>query len=128
MPTLPRHLVTGNNAETHALSYLVQQGLSLVESNYRCRPGEIDLVMKENGTLVFVEVRYRADQSYGGGLESIDARKQRKLRAAAMHYLQQRHGSMEVDCRFDVVLISGSLDNDKDNTGGVELDWIPNAL
>lgn len=124
MPELPDHLVTGNNAEARALSYLVQQGLTLVETNYRCRPGEIDLVMNENGTLVFVEVRYRADQSYGGALESIDARKQRKLRAAAMHYLQQRHGSMEVPCRFDVVLVSGSLDTDS----GVELDWIPNAL
>lgn len=128
MHDLPDHLVAGNNAEGHALSYLIQHGLTRIESNYRCPPGEIDLVMNDNGTVVFVEVRYRADESYGGALESIDARKQRKLRAAAMHYLQQRHGTMEVPCRFDVVLVSGSLDTASNETGGVELDWIPNAL
>lgn len=128
MHDLPDHLVAGNNAEAHALSYLIQHGMTLIESNYRCPPGEIDLVMNDNGTVVFVEVRYRAGDSYGGALESIDARKRHKLRAAAKHYLQQRHATMEVPCRFDVVLVSGSLDTAHNEAGGVELDWIPNAL
>lgn len=79
--------------------------------------------MRENAVIVFVEVRYRKDQRYGGALESIDHRKQRRLRAAAEHYLQRRHGSAEVPCRFDVVLITGSPDD-----GRKQIDWIRDAL
>lgn len=79
--------------------------------------------MREEGVIVFVEVRYRKDQRYGGALESIDHRKQRRLRAAAEHYLQRRHRSADVACRFDVVLITGSPDD-----GDKQVDWIQNAL
>jgi len=98
--------------------------MTFVEANYRCPPGEIDLIMKADPKLIFVEVRYRAHESYGGALESIDARKRRKLRAAASHYLQSRHGTMEIDCRFDVVLVAG-IDAAAPNA---QVDWIPNAL
>jgi len=126
---MAEHLVKGDKAEAHARGYLLRQGLTLVEANYRCPPGEIDLIMDEHGTLVFVEVRYRTHQSYGGALESIDGRKQRKLRAAATHYLQQRHGRLEVPCRFDVILVSRAGGAAADaGTDDLEVDWIPNAL
>ncbi len=79
--------------------------------------------MREDSTVVFVEVRFRKDRSYGGALESIDFRKQRRLRAAAEHYLQRRYGTTEVSCRFDVVLITGQPDGDDE-----QVDWIQNAL
>lgn len=79
--------------------------------------------MRENSTVVFVEVRFRKDHGYGGALESIDFRKQRRLRAAAEHYLQRRYGTTETPCRFDVVLITGQPDG-----GDEQVDWIQNAL
>ena len=120
-----RHLLDGENAEQRARQYLQRRGLAFVEANYRCPPGEIDLVMSDGPTIVFVEVRYRRNQSYGGALESIDARKQRKLRSAAQHYLQRRHGKLEVPCRVDVVLVSGNIDDANDDQN---MEWIPNAL
>lgn len=119
------HLFKGRNAEHRARGYLESQGLVFIEANYRCPPGEIDLVMRDGTTVVFVEVRYRNDQRYGGALESIDFRKQRKLRATAQHYLQRRHRSAEVPCRIDVVLVSGPLGR---SANGPRLEWIPNAV
>jgi putative endonuclease len=80
--------------------------------------------MNESSVTVFVEVRYRQDHSYGGALESIDARKQYKLRCAAEHYLLNRHGTTEIACRFDVILITGTPAGGKDE----QIDWIQNAL
>ena len=79
--------------------------------------------MRENSVVVFVEVRYRENQRYGGALESIDPRKQQRLRTAAEHYLQRRYGASEPPCRFDVVLITGTPDG-----GDEQIDWIQNAL
>jgi len=118
----PRHLVKGRDAESRARRHLERAGLAFVEGNYRCQPGELDLIMREDSVTVFVEVRYRADRSYGGALESIDHRKQSRLRAAAEYYLLDRYGTDNVDCRFDVVLITGPVD------GGGDIDWIKNAV
>jgi len=106
----------GLEAEELAFEYLRSQGLTAVERNYRCRLGEIDLIMRDGETLVFVEVRMRASSNFGGALESIDARKQRKLLSAARHYI----GALgkTPNCRFDAVLLNG------DN----HIDWIPNAF
>ena len=82
-------LTGGAQAEQAAAAYLVKRGLQLVEKNYRCRFGEIDLIMRAGVTLVFVEVRSRSSRAFGGAAASIDARKQRKLIAAAQHYLAQ---------------------------------------
>lgn len=123
------HLRRGEHAEHQARQYLESHGLTFVESNYRCPPGEIDLIMSDRHTIVFVEVRYRKDQSHGGALESIDARKQHKLRAAALHYLQHRHGTAEVPCRIDVVLVSGNIDPPRRKTDGdADVDWIADAI
>ena len=115
----PRNLVNGREAENRARRYLEKKGLSLVETNYRCQVGEIDLIMRDGSMIIFVEVRYRKDHRY----ESIDSRKQRKLRAAAEHYLQNRRGAANAPCRIDVVLVSGPMDD-----GNPQIDWIPDAM
>ncbi len=106
----------GLEAEEMAFDYLRRQGMTAVERNYRCRFGEIDLIMREGQTLVFVEVRMRASNAFGGAEESIDARKQRKLLATARHYMGAQ-GTIP-DCRFDAVLLNGDSD----------IQWIRNAF
>lgn len=91
----------GRDAETRATRFLTGHGLTLVTRNYRCRGGEIDLVMRDGRQLVFVEVRYRSHSGYGGALASIDPRKRRRLIIAAQHYLL--HSGWQGPCRFDVV-------------------------
>jgi len=80
---------TGNRAEATACDYLQRQGLKLVERNYLCKRGEIDLIMRDGQDTVFVEVRYRRSDRFGSSAESVDWRKQAKLLATAEHYLQQ---------------------------------------
>ena len=78
----------GQRAEARAQAYLERQGLALVVRNYRCKGGEIDLVMRApDGTLVFVEVRARRGHAYGGAAASVTAQKQRRILQAANHYL-----------------------------------------
>lgn len=97
----------GSRYEHIAAAYLIQQGYQIVERNYRVRQGEIDLVAREGGYLVFVEVKYRADSRQGMPAEAVDARKQRKLRQVASVYLYRNGLSEETPCRFDVVAILG---------------------
>ncbi|WP_455385256.1 YraN family protein [Acidihalobacter prosperus] len=96
----------GRAAERLALDYLRRRGLRLREANYRCRAGEIDLVMSDGDSLVFVEVRQRSNPRFGGAAASVDAVKQRKLIATARHYLQA-HGA-DSPARFDVVAIDAT--------------------
>lgn len=124
--TLPGHLLKGRRAESRARRYLEGRGLDFIEANYRCRSGEIDLIMDDDGALVFVEVRYRRNRDFGGALESIDAGKQRRLRTAAAHYLQYRRQDVEPACRFDVVLITGDAGGNHGGDAGI--DWIRNAF
>ncbi len=95
----------GQAAEERALALLQQAGLRLVTRNFRTRRGEIDLVMRDGNTLVFVEVRYRSHRGFGGALLSIDRHKRRRLIAAASAYLQQY--ASRSPARFDVVAING---------------------
>lgn len=96
----------GGPDESLAAAFLEHQGLKILERNYRCRFGEIDIVATGGAALVFVEVRARRSSDYGGAAGSITAAKRRRLVAAARHYLAA-HGSQRA-CRFDVVLIQGS--------------------
>ena len=100
----------GDDAESLALAWLQRQGLVLVQRNYRLAGGphvrgaEIDLILRErDGTLVFVEVRARADARHGGALASVDARKQQRIVRAAQHYLLRL--PVLPPCRFDVVAV-----------------------
>jgi putative endonuclease len=108
---------SGSAAEEAAARFLAQHGLELLHRNYRCRFGEIDLILRDGRTLVFVEVRYRGSKSFGGAAESITAAKREKLLRAARHYMaeQQRFPA----CRFDAVLIDGGHDN---------VEWVKNAF
>src|SRR5689334_9820043 len=94
---------TGAAAEEQALRFLLGHGLTLKERNYRCRLGEIDLVLMQGQTLVFVEVRMRRNRAFGGAAESITPKKRARLVAAARHYLAGRQPLPP--CRFDAVLI-----------------------
>lgn len=107
----------GLEAEKIAATYLQHQGLVLVCNNYQCRFGEIDLIMRDGKTLVFIEVRMRKNERFGGAAASITPAKQKKLQRTAEHYLQQ-HGNSA--CRFDAVLMS---------TADTEhIEWIRNAF
>ena len=94
----------GAAAEESAARYLTGRGLRVVERNFRVRGGEIDLICRDGGTVVFVEVRLRRRYDYGGAAASITAAKQAKIVMAARHWLA-RHG--EYPCRFDCVLLDG---------------------
>ncbi|HTD91092.1 MAG TPA: YraN family protein [Burkholderiales bacterium] len=107
----------GQNAEARAARYLEAQGLKIVERNYRCRYGEIDLIMQEGITLVFVEVRARSSTAFGGAAASITAAKREKLMRTASHYLSSIRRTPR--CRFDAVLMTSE-------TGPVE--WIRGAF
>ncbi len=97
--------VNGAEAERRAEAFLERHNLVLLQRNYRCRFGEIDLIMREGATLVFVEVRMRASRNCGGAGESITERKRTKLIYTARHYLSSL--KREPPCRFDAVLLSG---------------------
>lgn len=111
----------GKDAENRACAYLEKQGLHLLTHNYRSRPGEIDLIMQDQDSLVFVEVRYRRRQDFGSGAESVDRRKQSKLIACAQHYVQAHPKIADQPCRFDVVSIDGQ-------NGDGPIQWIQNAF
>lgn len=98
--------VDGGAAEEQAARFLAARGLAIVGRNFRTRLGEIDLIARDGATLVFVEVRRRASSaSFGGAAGSIDARKRRRLEAAARLYLARLQA--EPACRFDVVALQG---------------------
>lgn len=116
----PAHLVRGETGEALAAAWLIRHGLRSLARNFRCRLGEIDLVMRDGDTLVFVEVRCRRDCGYGSALESVTAGKQARLIRAAAVYLQQ-HGDT-LPCRFDVVGIAPGPD------GQPVYDWVRDAF
>ena len=93
----------GRDAERFACHYLQKQGLILLEQNFNCRVGEIDLIMKDSKRLVFVEVRLRNHPHYGGALCSVDKRKQLKIQKTAAVYLKMKNFKPQPSCRFDVV-------------------------
>ncbi len=108
----------GAQAEQLAAQHLQRQGLKLVVKNYRSRFGEIDLIMQDGETVVFIEVRLRRNASFGGAAASIDARKQKRIISTAQQYLA---GLARVPtCRFDAVLL--------DDAQGCDMQWIKNAF
>ncbi len=95
----------GAAAEALAESFLRAHGLAVLERNFRCRGGEIDLIVRDGEVLVFVEVRLRGNARFGGAGASIDRRKAGRIRLAAQFYLAQQ--ASEPPCRFDAVLLDG---------------------
>ncbi len=113
-------IAIGKQTEQLARRYLQHNGLLHKESNYRCRQGEIDLIMEDGNTLVFVEVRYRKSAHFGSAAETVDARKQNRLVNSAQHYLASRN-KRNMACRFDVISMSGPLT-------AIQIDWITDAF
>jgi putative endonuclease len=112
----------GREAEAFALQHLQRHGLSLITQNWLCKRGELDLVMLDGDTVVFVEVRYRRHAGWGGALESVDFRKREKLVRAAQFFLQKESRWANSPCRFDVVAINGDPGN------APALNWLKNAF
>ena len=114
---------TGFAQEANAAQYLSQRGLLLIESNFSCRLGEIDLIMKDGDTLVFVEVRYRTRADFMDPVTSIDHRKQKKLLRSAATYLKYHGLTDRIPCRIDVLGIKQSNVH-----GETEFKWIKDAI
>jgi putative endonuclease len=103
---LARTLDAGRWAEDRALEHLEACGLEVLARNYRCRFGELDLVMTHGTTLVFVEVRYRRNDRFGRAADTVTPAKQRRLQYAARHFLARFPAGRLPACRFDVVSVS----------------------
>ncbi|MYN05951.1 YraN family protein [Pseudoduganella aquatica] len=114
MPLTTRQM-QGNAGEDEALAHLQRHGLRLVERNFRCKGGEIDLIMRDGAALVFVEVRQRGGGGFGGALASVTPAKQRRLIHAAQFYLLRLKPLPP--CRFDLVAIDAG-----------KLSWLKNVL
>ncbi|MGJ8662210.1 MAG: YraN family protein [Marinicella sp.] len=115
------HPLQGFEAEKLASLYLQKSGLKLLENNFLTKAGEIDLVMQEGSCLVFIEVKYRASDAWANAAEAVTRQKQLKIIKAAKYYLQKKHASVQVECRFDVIAI------DK-QTNDININWLPHAF
>lgn len=111
----------GRLAEAKALDYLTGEGMVVLARNYRCRQGEIDLIMQDKDTTVFVEVRARTTSKVLHAMETIDRRKQNHIIRTSQHYLQHGKKNNTRYYRFDVITISGPLNK-------ANIEWIKNAF
>ena len=111
----------GDYWERVALKYLLQNNLKKVQRNFNCKAGEVDLIMLDDDTLVFVEVKYRKSSDWVTALEAVTKSKQRKIIKAAQLFLLKNKNYKEWNCRFDVVSIQGEKQNP-------EINWIENAF
>ncbi len=118
-PLTKRNL--GDQLEEFAKTILQKQGCQIVELNYLCKLGEIDIIAKDKEALAFIEVRYRKQSSFGGAIASVDHKKQQKIIRAAKLYLQQNGLTNKAICRFDVFAVEGSINR-------LKYDWIKNAF
>ncbi len=109
----------GNIAEELACRFLQKQGLEFIQKNYRIKNGEIDLIMRDQDVLVFIEVKSRTQPSHGHAIEMLSMTKQNRIIRAARYYLQSNRLTEKARCRFDVVGVSGKKQ---------ELMWIKNAF
>ncbi len=110
------HLTRGDIAEQQALDFLLKRGLQLICKNYRCKTGELDLVMTEQQILVIIEVRFRQSDKFGSAVETITLKKQSRIIAATKHYIMNNNITSQI--RFDVIAISANQ----------KINWIKNAF
>ncbi len=112
----------GDKAEQKACHYLEKQGLTLITTNFTSRFGEIDLIMRDDpqDNLVFIEVRYRKNNHFGGAASSVTPQKQQRITKTALYYMQQNEP--DASARFDVIAIEGDIQGE--NT----INWIVNAF
>lgn len=115
--------VLGRRGEDLALQYLEARGLRLLERNYRCKGGEIDLVMLDGTTLALIEVRSRSSSDFGGAAASVGTRKQRRFIVAARHLMLTRPQMRKLAARFDVVAVDRA-----EGSGEVVVTWVRDAF
>lgn len=113
---------TGKITEQIAADYLILQNLTKIDQNFHSKYGEIDLIMTDGHTYIFVEVKYRKNANFGGSLVSVNQSKQEKLRLCAKFYLQQKQlNEYNTPCRFDIVALEGDIKKPNIN-------WLQNAF
>ena len=117
---LNRQQQFGKKSERLAAEYLKLKGYRIIETNYRCPVGEIDIIAREKGTLVFVEVKARRSSRFGSPKGAVTPAKQRKISMAALDYLK-RSGKNDARARFDVVAIDTE-------TGRFDIEVVKNAF
>ncbi|MFZ0218668.1 MAG: YraN family protein [Candidatus Aquirickettsiella sp.] len=120
----------GNQIENLVCDYLRRQKLKLIAHNYRCRMGEIDLIMQDKAILVFIEVRYRQQHYFGSSLESVNLIKQNKIIKTAEYYLLSKQLSEKIVCRFDVVGVKPMSEKlyNISKLDSAQVEWIKNAF
>lgn len=114
-------LDTGHYAENVAQQFLLTKGMNLLCQHYRCKMGEIDLIMQDKNEIVFVEVRYRRNTFFGEPFETVDKQKQQRLIRTALFFQQKHRWTEAFTLRFDVISIAGKKLNS-------QITWIPNAF
>jgi len=112
----------GKATEEFAKQYLIQQGLVFIDNNVHCRQGEIDLVMQEGQTFIFVEVKYRKNNHFGGAISAISPSKQKKIKHCVAFFLQKNNlNEYNTLCRFDVIALDGDINQP-------QVTWLKNAF
>ncbi len=111
----------GKTAEQIAELYLNENGLSLLDRNFRHKSGEIDLIMLDGNVLVFVEVRYRKNKHWMDPVETVNIKKCKRIIKTSLYFLQRNKHYAEQTCRFDVIIINGKYSDQ-------EIEWIKNAF
>jgi putative endonuclease len=115
------HLLQGERGEKAARYWLESRGLTFVAANFRCRFGELDLIMLDQGCITVIEVRYRCNPGFGGPLMSVSKAKQQRLAKAAQCFMQQQKRLRSLPLRFDVLALSG-------NAEAPIIDWCRSAF
>jgi putative endonuclease len=115
------HLDVGQRAEAEAAKLLRHNRLRIIERNFRCRFGEIDIIALSKSHLIFVEVRHRSNTKHGSGAESVDFRKQQRIMQTAQFFLSSGR-YRNLPCRFDVI------ESTLDQHGQLQLHWLQNAF
>ncbi len=114
----------GTGYERLAARFMERQGFKVLQRNFRCRLGELDLVCESAMRVVFVEVRYRSRGDYGGAAASVTRAKQRRLIKAAQAYLQKHPRLRRHSCRFDVLAMTPAAAAPDQ----VHVQWLPGAF
>jgi len=118
----PNSTDKGNITERFAQQYLIEHGLTCVENNFHSRQGEIDLIMRDGETYVFIEVKYRKSMAFGGAIAAIPVSKQKKIRHCITFYLQQVGlNEYNTPCRIDVIALVGDITQP-------QVTWLKNAF
>lgn len=112
----------GRVTEAFAEKYLIEQGLTPIDRNIHCRQGEIDLVMRDDDIIVFVEVKYRKNNNFGRAIEAVSIAKQNKIRHCVAFFFQQANlNEYNTPCRFDVIALEGNINQP-------QVTWLKNAF